>query len=259
LLLLLLPLLPAAAAAANNNNNNNNKNNNNKNKNKNNNNNNKNNNNNNNNDDDDDINNNTLRAPQNTHTHARTTPQGIHCLNDGLTSQVPRGAKFKIVISPCTQLRLNNFEWVPNSTVRLLRRIVRDYLTRGRSGERSLNQWPSVLGGEFRNIFPHQRDADAVMNSSTPCVRACVRASARVHANCRFFACVRCGRECVRARYCAAAAASAAAAVATAAAAAAAAVVVAAAAAVVAVGALSPLLHCFRRVCALWWWRWWWL
>lgn len=94
--------------------------------------------------------------------------EGIHCLNDALTSEILRKNKFKIVISPCSQLRLTNLTWIPNSTVRLLRRLVRDHRTRGRSGERTLMQWPSVVAGEYRNIFPHQNDADGVMNAGNP-------------------------------------------------------------------------------------------
>ena len=50
--------------------------------------------------------------------------------------------------------------------VRLLRRLVRDYLTRGASVERTLGMWDSVQRGEQRWIFPYQEQADDFFNTA---------------------------------------------------------------------------------------------
>ena len=49
---------------------------------------------------------------------------------------------------------------------RLLRRMLRDYRTRGPSPEATLMQWPSVVKGSHRHIFPYQENADTLFNTS---------------------------------------------------------------------------------------------
>ena len=56
---------------------------------------------------------------------------------------------------------------VPTSYLRLLRRTVRDYETRGSSVENTMSMWESVQRGEKRWIFPYQENADVIFNSST--------------------------------------------------------------------------------------------
>ena len=50
--------------------------------------------------------------------------------------------------------------------LRLLRRLVRDYETRGSSVERTLSMWDSVRRGEETWIFPFQEQADAIFNTT---------------------------------------------------------------------------------------------
>ncbi len=92
--------------------------------------------------------------------------EGIHALNDRLTPVVPREGKFKIYVSPITQLALDNYTRIPTTDNRLVRRLVRDYHYRGHSALQTLRMWPSVRRGEDRNIFPYQNTADAVFNSA---------------------------------------------------------------------------------------------
>ena len=49
---------------------------------------------------------------------------------------------------------------------RLLRRIIRDYRTRGFGVDHTLKLWPSVRRGEEKYIFPFHDDADATINSA---------------------------------------------------------------------------------------------
>ena len=92
--------------------------------------------------------------------------EGIHCLNDKLTSSIPQDQKFKIYISALTVLNMDRYSKVSSSDVRLIRRIVRDYQFRGYSAEHTIDTWGSVTRGEVQNIFPFQEEADVIFNTS---------------------------------------------------------------------------------------------
>ncbi|MFA7467389.1 MAG: nucleoside kinase [Desulfotomaculaceae bacterium] len=92
--------------------------------------------------------------------------EGIHGLNDRLTSSIPKGRKYKIYISALTQLNLDSHNWIPTTYLRMLRRIVRDYNHRGYSAAETIRRWPSISRGEERHIFPFQESADAMFNSA---------------------------------------------------------------------------------------------
>lgn len=92
--------------------------------------------------------------------------EGIHGLNQALTSKIPESAKFKIYISPFTQLNIDNHNRIPTTDARLLRRMVRDYKFRGHSAQSTIGQWPKVRAGEDKNIFPYNGEADVLFNSA---------------------------------------------------------------------------------------------
>ena len=92
--------------------------------------------------------------------------EGIHCLNDELTSLIPKENKFKIYISDLTVLNIDYYNRVSTTDTRLLRRIVRDYNFRGYSALHTLKMWPNVTKGEHKYIFPYQDEADVMFNSS---------------------------------------------------------------------------------------------
>ncbi|MCA1075455.1 nucleoside kinase [Clostridium bowmanii] len=92
--------------------------------------------------------------------------EGIHGLNEILTSSIAKESKFKIYISPLTQLNLDDHNRISTTDVRMTRRIVRDYLSRGYGVEDTLKMWPSVKRGEEKNIFVFQEQADAMFNSN---------------------------------------------------------------------------------------------
>lgn len=91
--------------------------------------------------------------------------EGIHGLNGKLTEFIPDGEKFKIYISPLTQLNIDMHNRIPTTDERMLRRMVRDYLYRGHSAQSTINQWPKVRAGEDKNIFPYSGEADVLFNS----------------------------------------------------------------------------------------------
>ena len=69
--------------------------------------------------------------------------EGIHCLNDELSYALPVESKFKIYISALTQLNVDEHNRVSTTDGRLLRRLVRDYRTRGASAKKTLSMWES--------------------------------------------------------------------------------------------------------------------
>ena len=92
--------------------------------------------------------------------------EGIHCLNDKLSSSLPTESKFKIYISALTQLNIDEHNRIPTTDGRLIRRIVRDARTRGASAKQTIAMWNSVRRGEEENIFPYQESADVMFNSA---------------------------------------------------------------------------------------------
>lgn len=92
--------------------------------------------------------------------------EGIHGLNEMLTSSIPKEQKFKIYISALTQLNIDNHNRIFTTDVRIIRRIVRDYLSRGYGAEDTLKMWASIRRGEEKNIFVFQEEADTMFNST---------------------------------------------------------------------------------------------
>lgn len=94
--------------------------------------------------------------------------EGIHGLNPQMVpNDMAENEIFKLYVSPLLPLNLDNHNRIPTSYLRLLRRIVRDYETRGSSVQRTISMWESVQQGEKRWIFPYQENADVIFNSST--------------------------------------------------------------------------------------------
>ena len=92
--------------------------------------------------------------------------EGIHGLNDALTSLIPNSAKFKIYVSALTQLNLDLHNRISTSDTRILRRIVRDSFFRGYSAEDTLNRWDSINRGEMKYVFSFQEESDVMFNSA---------------------------------------------------------------------------------------------
>ena len=92
--------------------------------------------------------------------------EGIHGLNPALTPGVPESRKFKIYVSCFTSVALDNVSRIATSDNRLLRRLTRDYRTRGNDALSTLARWESVRRGEEKHIFPYQENANVMFNSS---------------------------------------------------------------------------------------------
>jgi len=92
--------------------------------------------------------------------------EGLHCLNEDLTMAIDRNIKYKIYISPLTQLNIDKHNRIHTSDTRKLRRIVRDNKYRGYGASQTLNMWRDIRDGEEKYIFPYQDDSDAMLNSA---------------------------------------------------------------------------------------------
>ena len=92
--------------------------------------------------------------------------EGLHSLNDSLTSTIGSDKKYKIYMSPLTSINLDNHNRLSTSDNRLIRRIVRDNQKRGYNASETLDQWKRVRSGETNFVFPYQDSADIVINTS---------------------------------------------------------------------------------------------
>ncbi len=92
--------------------------------------------------------------------------EGLHGLNEELTMSIERRNKFKIYLSPLTQLNIDNHSRIHTSDTRKLRRIVRDNRSRGYSATETLKMWNKIQEGENKYVFPYQDEADVIINSA---------------------------------------------------------------------------------------------
>lgn len=91
--------------------------------------------------------------------------EGLHALNDAINKNIPASKKYKIYISPLIYLNIDDDNRISLTDIRLLRRMVRDYYTRGYSPSQTLASWQDVRRGEEQYVFPYQDDADVIFNT----------------------------------------------------------------------------------------------
>lgn len=92
--------------------------------------------------------------------------EGLHALNDTMTMSIDSKNKFKIYISPLTQLNVDNHNYIRTTDTRKLRRIIRDNKYRGHSASDTLKMWSKIKRGEEKYIFPYQDNVDEIINSA---------------------------------------------------------------------------------------------
>ena len=94
--------------------------------------------------------------------------EGLHSLNDAMTPGIDDSIKYKIYLSPFIALNIDPHNYISPVDLRLIRRIVRDFRTRGRSIAASINSWKAVRDGEEKYIFPYIHQADVIINTALP-------------------------------------------------------------------------------------------
>lgn len=92
--------------------------------------------------------------------------EGLHCLNETLTSHIDSKDKMKVYLSPFIPLNIDRHNHLSTVDMRLIRRIVRDNRTRGYNITKTLEAWESVRNGETKYIFPFTKDADMIINTA---------------------------------------------------------------------------------------------
>ena len=92
--------------------------------------------------------------------------EGLHGINPGATSSIPRDEKFFIYIAPLTPINSDEYNFFADHVLRLFRRSIRDFRTRGRNASDTLKHWFSVANGEEKYIHPHIDSSDLIWNSS---------------------------------------------------------------------------------------------
>lgn len=93
--------------------------------------------------------------------------EGIHALNDAITNVHPEA--FKLYISARSNVTDDDGKVVFKGTwMRLMRRVVRDYLFRGTQAQNTLAQWANIRRGEKLYISPFKDKADLQFDSSFP-------------------------------------------------------------------------------------------
>lgn len=92
--------------------------------------------------------------------------EGIHALNPILTRHLKDSDKYKIFASPMSPLSLDGETWIPTYVHRLLRRMSRDYRTRGKSPQQTIAGWDDVREGEVKWIEPFRDQADVEFDTS---------------------------------------------------------------------------------------------
>lgn len=92
--------------------------------------------------------------------------EGNHALNPELFPMFASEEIYRIYISPTPQIQIDAHNPIRASEIRQLRRIVRDVTFRHISPEKTLLNWPSVRAGEDKWIYPYQKNADYVLNTT---------------------------------------------------------------------------------------------
>lgn len=92
--------------------------------------------------------------------------EGIHALDTKILTNISRDKKYKLYLSPVTELNIDDHNRISTTDNRLLRRIVRDNRTRGYPVEKTLAAWDAVRSGEEKYIFPFQDEADYTVNTA---------------------------------------------------------------------------------------------
>lgn len=91
--------------------------------------------------------------------------EGIHCLNPTILENIDSSKKFKIYLSALTEINIDEDNRISTTDNRLIRRMIRDYYTRGYAPVDTLEVWKNVRLGEEKYIFPNQDEADITINT----------------------------------------------------------------------------------------------
>jgi uridine kinase len=92
--------------------------------------------------------------------------EGIHALNDSITSMHPEA--FKLYISARSNVEFDHQVVFKGTWMRLVRRVVRDQKFRSSDPAYTLSLWANVRRGEKNNISPFKDKADLQLDTAFP-------------------------------------------------------------------------------------------
>ena len=92
--------------------------------------------------------------------------EGLHGIDERVTPSIPRKDKYYIYIAPLTPINSDEYNYFPDHILRLYRRCIRDFRTRGNSASKTLNNFSSVKKGEEKYIYPFIDSSDLIWNSA---------------------------------------------------------------------------------------------
>lgn len=95
--------------------------------------------------------------------------EGIHAHNPRLTALLPHEHVYKIYAGLREEYSENGQRILPTRDVRLARRMVRDYLFRGHSIEKTFGMWADVCAAEDKSIKVNKSEADLLLDTSFSC------------------------------------------------------------------------------------------
>lgn len=92
--------------------------------------------------------------------------EGIHALNPIISQGLGREGIMKVYLNALTSFRIGDTEVFSPRSIRMVRRMVRDFHFRGASISFTLSLWDKVCQGEERYINPYVGEADAVLDTT---------------------------------------------------------------------------------------------
>ncbi len=92
--------------------------------------------------------------------------EGLHCINDAMTTEIAPKLKYKVYLSPFIPLNIDRHNYISTVDLRLIRRIVRDNRSRATDVGKTILYWASVRDGEEKYIFPYINKVNRILNTS---------------------------------------------------------------------------------------------
>lgn len=93
--------------------------------------------------------------------------EGIHAMDPHVTGSLS-GDLCKIYISVESSVTKDGAEILSSRSIRLVRRMIRDYIYRNSSPQNTLKMWSGVIHAEEISLFPYSSTADIHINSFHP-------------------------------------------------------------------------------------------
>ena len=91
--------------------------------------------------------------------------EGIHALNPVILDNHEQEV-YRVFVNPNTEYFLNNQAVIEVRELRRIRRMIRDFYTRGIKPNETLKNWKNVVDGEKKYIFPYKTNADFILDST---------------------------------------------------------------------------------------------